>query len=145
MTETEEFLATVLPAYVEAEAAVHHGNIEARLALWSRTDPLTLFGAGRNASGWAELQAVFEWLGASFADCVSYEHEVIAAEARGDLAYLVALEHNTTSINGVRSTYSLRATTVFRREAGAWRIVHRHGDPLLTAKSDVLHAVAPGT
>jgi ketosteroid isomerase-like protein len=26
--------------------------------------------------------------------------------------------------------YTLRVTTVFRREDGEWRIVHRHGDSL---------------
>ena len=29
---------------------------------------------------------------------------------------------------GERATYTLRATHVFRREDGEWRIVHRHGD-----------------
>ncbi|MDT4921432.1 MAG: hypothetical protein QOI15_2334 [Pseudonocardiales bacterium] len=129
MDETEQFLATVLPAYVAAERAIHSGDVEPRLALWSRTEPLTLFGAARTGRGWDELHRTFQWLKTTFSDCVSYEHEVVAAEASGDLAYLVALEHNTTSVDGVRTTYTLRATTVFRREGGQWRIVHRHGDP----------------
>lgn len=128
-TETEDFLATVLPAYVAAETALHNGDVEPRLALWSRTDPLTLFGAARTGQGWDELHETFQWLSTTFSDCVSYEHEVVAAGASGDLAYLVALERNTTSVDGVRRTYTLRATTVFRREDGAWKIVHRHGDP----------------
>jgi ketosteroid isomerase-like protein len=54
----------------------------------------------------------------------------IAAGASGDLAYIVALEHTTASINGAPpQPYVLRATTVFRREDGEWRVVHRHGDP----------------
>jgi ketosteroid isomerase-like protein len=129
MSETEEFLAAVLPDYVAAETALHNGDVEPRLRMWSRTDPLTLFGAARTGQGWDELHATFQWLESTFSDCISYEHEVVAAGASGNLAYLVALEHNTTSVDGVQRTYTLRATTVFRREAGEWKIVHRHGDP----------------
>ena len=30
---------------------------------------------------------------------------------------------------------SLRVTTVFRREDGEWRIVHRHADPITSPRS----------
>jgi ketosteroid isomerase-like protein len=29
---------------------------------------------------------------------------------------------------------SVRVTTVFRREEGAWKVVHRHGDSITTAR-----------
>jgi ketosteroid isomerase-like protein len=129
MSETEDFLAAVLPTYLAAETAIHNGDPAPRAALWSRTEPLTLFGAAVTGRGWGELGATFEWLGRSFSDCTSYKNEVVAAGASGDLAYLVAVERTTASIDGVPRSYELRATTVFRREGGAWRIVHRHGDP----------------
>lgn len=129
MTETEEFLAAVLPDYVTAETAIHNGNAAPRKALWSRSEPLTLFGAAVNGRGWAELEATFDWLGRTFSDCVSYENELVAAGASGDLAYHVAIEHSSASMNGTPRTYALRVTTIFRREDGQWRIVHRHGDP----------------
>jgi ketosteroid isomerase-like protein len=70
-------------------------------------------------------------LGASFSDCQSYENDVIAAGASGDLAYTVAYERTTASIDGRPPTpYVLRVTTVFRREHGDWRVVHRHADAL---------------
>jgi ketosteroid isomerase-like protein len=73
----------------------------------------------------------FEWLGSLFSDCPAYEIEVVAAGASGDLAYLVAFEHTTASVNGAPpASYTLRVTTVFRREDGAWRVAHRHGDSL---------------
>jgi ketosteroid isomerase-like protein len=37
----------------------------------------------------------------------------------------------TAAVNGAPpGPYTLRVTTVFRREDGQWRIVHRHGDSL---------------
>jgi ketosteroid isomerase-like protein len=140
-TETEDFLAEVLEAYVSAEAAVHNGDPAPRSALWSHAAPLTLFGAARTRVGWEEVHEAFQWLGSLYSDCVSYEHEVVAAGASGDLAYLVALEHNTTSLSGIPTTYTLRATTVFRREDGVWRIVHRHGDHYV-GDQEVAEAVA---
>ena len=47
----------------------------------------------------------------------------------GDLAYVVAIEHTTASIGGgPTQSYSLRATTILRREDGEWRAIHRHAD-----------------
>jgi len=45
-------------------------------------------------------------------ELTSYENEIVAAEAVGDLGLHVALEHTTASIAGAgrRGTYVLRAT-----------------------------------
>lgn len=131
MTETEEFLATMRPRIAEAEIALHNGDSGPRITMWSRTEPLTLFGAAMNGRGWREIGPMFDALGKQFSDCLSYENEIVAAEARGDLAYTVALEHTTASINGAEPRpYVLRVTTIFRREDGEWKVVHRHGDAL---------------
>jgi ketosteroid isomerase-like protein len=131
MTETEEFLAATMPRLTEAETALHNGDTAGRIAMWSRTDPLTVFGAALSARGWGEIGPMFDRLGTVFADCESYDNEIVAAGASGDLAYIVALEHTTASINGAPvQPYVLRATTVFRREDGEWKVVHRHADSL---------------
>src|SRR5262245_56445688 len=131
MSETEEFLAATMPRLTEAEIAIHNGDAEPRIAMWSRDEPVTLFGAAVTKTGWAEARSTFEKLGSLFSGCTGYEIEVVAAGASGDLAYLVALEHTTASVNGAPpESYTLRVTTVFRREDGEWRVAHRHGDSL---------------
>src|SRR5690348_6281910 len=131
MTETEKFLEATMPRLTEAETAIHNGDASARIAMWSRDEPVTLFGAAVTRTGWAEARRTFEQLGSVFSDCTGYEIEVVAAGASGDLAYLVAFEHTTASVNGAQAEpYTLRVTTVFRREDGEWRVVHRHGDSL---------------
>jgi ketosteroid isomerase-like protein len=135
VTETEQFLATMRPRIAEVETALHNGDAGPRIAMWSRAEPLTLFGAGMSGRGWSEIGSIFDVLGKQFSDCLSYENEIVAAEACGDLAYTVALEHTTASINGAEpKPYVLRATTIFRREDGEWKAVHRHADAL-TAES----------
>ena len=32
------------------------------------------------------------------------------------------------------SAVSLRATTIFRREDGLWKVLHRHADPITTPR-----------
>ena len=128
---TEAFLASMLSRLTAADTALHNGDAAPRKALWLTTEPVTLFGAAMMTSGWPEIEATFDWLATRFSDCTSFAIEVVAAEARGDLAYLVAIEHTTASIGGdPPAPYSLRVTTIFRREAGAWKVVHRHADAL---------------
>jgi ketosteroid isomerase-like protein len=139
MTETEQFLAATMPRLTKAEIALHNGDPTPRIAMWSRTEPLTLFGAAMSGRGWAEIGVTFEVLGQQFSNCTSYENEIVAAEARGDLAYTVALEHTTASIAGAPpQPYVLRATTIFRREDGEWKVVHRHGDALASDSGQVV-------
>ena len=137
MTETEEFLAATMSRYNEAETALHNGDVGPRMAMWSRDEPVTLFGAAVSARGWAEIAEAFEWLGRSMSACSSYENEVVAAGASGDLAYTVAIEHTSASINGQPQQYELRVTTVFRREDKEWKVVHRHGDVISSEAGDL--------
>jgi ketosteroid isomerase-like protein len=144
VTETERFLVAMSWQITEAETALHGGDAGPRIAMWSRTDPLTLFGAAMSGVGWAEIGPIFEGLGRQFSNCTSYRNEIVAAEARGDLAYTVALEHTTASINGGKpKPYVLRATTIFRREDGEWKVVHRHGDALTADSGALVRRLAP--
>lgn len=128
--ELEEFLRTTLPRQMAAEYAIHHGDVEPRMALWSRENPVTLFGAaGPNKSGWDEVSQTFRWVASLFSRCDNYSFELVAAGVSGDLAYTVGYERSTVSTNdGPPRSNILRVTHVYRREGGEWKIVHRHGD-----------------
>ncbi len=131
MDEVGEFLAATLPRLEEADTALHNGNPELRRGIWSHNDPVTLFGAAVTKSGWAEIGPTFDWLASNFSNCESFEYEVFAAGVSGDLAYIVGIEHTTASVRGAPAVpYSLRVTTILRREDGEWKVVHRHGDPV---------------
>jgi alkanesulfonate monooxygenase SsuD/methylene tetrahydromethanopterin reductase-like flavin-dependent oxidoreductase (luciferase family) len=42
------------------------------------------------------------------------------------MAYTAGLEDTSVSVDGQPRTYTLRATQVYRRESGEWRVAHRH-------------------
>ena len=144
MTERDDFLSTTLPRQVEAETAIHDGDVGPRLRMWSTAAPVTLFGAlGPCDSGWAEVSRTFRWIAARFSHCTSYDFELVAAGASGDLAYTVGYERSSRSFDGGPvQPATLRVTHVYRRESGEWKIVHRHGDqvivdqPVPAAESD---------
>ena len=127
-TETQRFLDEMVPRQRAAEQAIHNGDAEPRLALWSRADPVTVFGAKLSSSGWPDVEQMFRKVASWFSDSEAYEFEVIAAGASGDLAYTIGYEHNQVKVDGRPRTYTLRVTHVYRREDGRWRIVHRHAD-----------------
>ena len=129
MNQTEAFLSSVLPRLIEADTALHNGDAGLRKAMWSHNDPATLFGAAQSASGWSDLREVFDWLESQFSNG-TYDYEVLAAGASGDLGYIVGIEHSSVSIGGAEpEAYELRVTTICRRENGEWKVVHRHADP----------------
>ncbi|MGY1602463.1 nuclear transport factor 2 family protein [Geodermatophilus sp. SYSU D00815] len=128
MDDREEFVGWVKTALYEAELALHNGDPSLRRALWSRNEPVSVLGAWRNAHGQGELDELFTALGKSFSDCTSYAFELLAYDVVGDMAYTAGFEHTSASVDGQPRTYTLRATQVYRREDGEWRVVHRHGD-----------------
>jgi ketosteroid isomerase-like protein len=127
MTDREDFIAWIHSVLRDAEVALHNGDSAPRRAIWSRNEPVSVLGAWRNATGQQELDELFAHLAESFSDCTSYEIELLEAEVSGDIAYSVGFEHTSASVNGVPRTYTLRATQIYRREDGEWKVSHRHG------------------
>jgi ketosteroid isomerase-like protein len=128
MSDHDDFLTWVKTALYDAELALHNGDALPRRAVWSRNEPVSVLGAWRNAQGQHELDRLFESLAASFSSCTSYRFELQAYDVVGDMAYTAGLEHTSASIDGQQRNYTLRATQVYRREQGEWKVAHRHGD-----------------
>jgi len=128
MSDQNDFMAWVRSSLRDAEIAMHNGDAAPRRAIWSRHDPVSVLGAWKSATGQKELTDLFGQLEGTFSNCTSYSYEIVAADVIGDMAYTVGYEHTQASVNGEPRKYSLRATQVYRREDGEWRVAHRHAD-----------------
>jgi ketosteroid isomerase-like protein len=135
MNDRDDFLAWVNSSLRDAEIAVHDGDAGPRREIWSRREPVTVLGAAKSATGRAEVDELFSWMEKSMSGCASYRLEVVAAEVSGNVAYTVGYEHTQAVINGESRTYTLRATQIYRREDGEWKVVHRHGSPVPEAEA----------
>jgi hypothetical protein len=71
----------------EAEEAFVHGDPRLRMELWSRRDPVTLFGAiGMSESSWDQLSKTFTWVASRFSNVSDFRLDVEVVEASGDVA-----------------------------------------------------------
>jgi ketosteroid isomerase-like protein len=139
MSDVDAFLAEIHPRLVAELQALHNGDPQPRLAMWSTKDPVTLFGAAMSGSGWAQVSGIFRSIASRWSDCTDQRVELLVAGVSGDLAYTVGLEHTAVSVDGVPvEPYTLRVTQVYRREDGEWKIVHRHGDQVPIDQSQSL-------
>ena len=131
MDDLDVFLADVVPRLSAWCEAIHDGDAGAHHELWSHHDPVTLFGslvAARRGSD--DVSAGTELVASNFRSSESFEYDVLAAGVSGDLGYVAGIERSavTPAQRDEPSSATLRVTTVFRREDGRWKVVHRHGD-----------------
>jgi ketosteroid isomerase-like protein len=112
-----------------ALAEMGTGQPDPYIDCWPESDDVTLFGAwGPIERGKRRLDATFRWVGSRFQGGPLVPEDVVAF-ASGDLAYTVGFEHGEVVIDGgARQPMTIRVTHIYRRIAGAWRLVHRHAD-----------------
>ena len=116
---------------------ITRGNPEVYKSLWSRRDDATLANPfGPPVRGWEEISARLDLAAGNYRDGRDYEFENIATVVAEELAYTVDIERISTRVGGSDelSLIAIRATTIFRREDGEWKVTHRHGDPITTMR-----------
>ena len=91
---------------------------------------------GPPARGWSEVSATLDRAAANYRDGEVVGFENVSAVVTPDLAYAVEIERYRARVGGAveMAAVELRVTTVFRREDAAWKVVHRHGDPITAAR-----------
>jgi NAD(P)H-dependent FMN reductase/ketosteroid isomerase-like protein len=64
----------------------------------------------------------------TFSPASKTQLKILDAQASGDIAFWVGLQHFEGAIAGKSQKMTLRITEIFRRVCGEWRLVHRHAD-----------------
>ena len=113
------------------------GNPEAVKKLFSHRDDVTLANPlGPPARGWEQVAATIERASSNFRDGEDLHCETMAKYVTPELAYTVWIERVKVKMGGMEdfAPSALRVTMIFRPEDGAWKVVHRHADPITTAQ-----------
>jgi ketosteroid isomerase-like protein len=64
-----------------------------------------------------------------------HEFRVIEKHVSDGLGYVIGFEPFRARVDGKEGSGSLRVTTILRNEGGAWKLVHRHADPITVPQS----------
>ena len=137
MSGADDFDALIEP-YHEALSAILSGDSSGYKALYSQGDDVTLANPfGGVARGRAEVEERLDKAASNFRDGEVIGFETITKSVTSELAYLVEVEKSKAKVGGSDEQISteIRVTTVFRPEAGTWKVVHRHADPAVNVKT----------
>ena len=119
-----------------ADAAQSYVNGDAApvLALLTRNSASTFFGPGGGHTDGADAVAATHEQGAkSFQPGGDNALEFLQVFASDGVGYWVGIQRAHARLPGKPEAVpmDLRVTEIFRREDGAWRLVHRHADMLV--------------
>jgi ketosteroid isomerase-like protein len=123
--------------YHEALDAFFRGDPRPAQALYSHADDASLANPfGPVAVGWADVAATMDRAAANYRDGRATGFETIGTLVTPELAYLVEVERFEAKVgdSDEMATGALRVTSIVRPEAGEWRIIHRHADPIVARR-----------
>jgi ketosteroid isomerase-like protein len=113
------------------------GNPEPNKEMFSHRDDVTLANPlGPPAHGWDEVAETMERAASQVSGGEITSFDVVEKYVTPELAYVVWIERNRAKLGGKEdiSPFDLRVTMIFRPEDGTWKVVHRHADPITTAR-----------
>lgn len=118
-------LRDVEARFYRALRRLHHdpAALPELLALWSDGDDSSTMNArGGVERGRDAVRERWTWWASQGIPMEAEPVETLSVIASADLGCTTGLEYH--------SDRTLRITHLYRREAGEWRLVHRHADPL---------------
>jgi ketosteroid isomerase-like protein len=113
------------------------GNPEPMQAMFSHREDVTLANPfGPPVRGWEQGAATMERAASNIREGEIADFETLSKGVTPELAYVVWVERNMGKLGGREEAarFDLRVTTILRPEEGAWKIVHRHADPITTPR-----------
>ena len=127
----------VLEQYHLALDEIMKGSAEGYKRVYSHRDDVTLANPfGPPARGWDEVAKTLERAASHYRDGETTGFENLAKYVTAELAYTLEIERCQAKVGGRDNVtpIAVRVTTIFRREEGEWKVVHRHADPITKAQ-----------
>jgi ketosteroid isomerase-like protein len=133
----EDNVDELIKQYNVAVGEFLKGNPEPVKKMWSHRLDVTLANPlGPAVRGWEQVAATVEHAASQMRDGEIVDVENIVKYVTPELAYIMRTERAKAKVGGKEAVTptSLRVTMIMRPEDGVWKIVHRHADPITTAR-----------
>ena len=130
-------LDQVVEQYHLALGEIVKGNPEPLKMVYSHREDVTLANPfGPPVRGWEQAAATMERAASNYRDGEIVGFENVAKYVTPEFAYIVEVERYKAKVGGGEelAPIALRVTSIFRPEEGTWKVVHRHADPITTAR-----------
>jgi ketosteroid isomerase-like protein len=117
--------------------SIMKGDYSGYATLYSHADDVTLGNPfGPFVRGYEAVLQTLEGAASHYRDGGATGFDGISQHVSGGLACIVEVERYRARVGGREemSDVSARVTSVFRREDGVWRLIHRHADPITSAR-----------
>ncbi|WP_310474211.1 nuclear transport factor 2 family protein [Sandarakinorhabdus sp.] len=121
----------------EALRKILNGDPSGYAALFADSDDITLGNPfGPFGKGPAEVRARLANAATKYRDGSVRSVERVATYGAGDQFVLVEIENGRARLGASPdfADFSARVTSVYQRAGRQWRLVHRHADPITTAR-----------
>jgi uncharacterized protein (TIGR02246 family) len=108
--------------------AMANGDAGSMADIWSHDDDVTtMHPIGGREEGWDAVRGSWEGVAAASTDGTLTRSDQ-AIRVIGDSAYELCTESVSWTFAGEPMSLEGRATNVYRKEKGEWKIVHHHAD-----------------
>lgn len=121
----------------QAGDAIVKGDYEGYAQLYSRRDDVTLGNPfGPFACGYEDVLQTLQGAGLHYREGEATGFERVSEHVTPELACFVEVERYRAKVGGRDeiTPVSVRVTSIFRKEDGMWRLVHRHADPITSPR-----------
>jgi len=126
-----------LPEWEKAQSRFINGDATLWKQRASHREDVTILGGfgGLGEKGWDAVGTRYDWASSQYKGRgATMKVEYLSIVVSGDLAFTVGIERQEGARVGDQQNSArraLRATQIFRRESGTWKLLHRHADPLI--------------
>jgi len=130
---TSDDLNRAVELHHRAGDMIMKGSHEGYAELYSRQDDVTLGNPfGPFARGYEDVLRTLQGAASHYRDGEATGSERVSEHVTPELACFVEVGSYRAKVGGRDdiTPVSVRVTSIFRKEDGVWRLVHRHADPI---------------
>jgi ketosteroid isomerase-like protein len=125
---TEDEVRKASQQFYAALNRMANGDAGSMADIWSHSATVTtMHPIGGREVGWDEVRGPWgQVAGLASGGQIKLRDQLI--QISGDMAYEVGTEQGQFKLAGQQVPIEQRVTNIYRREGGAWKIVHHHSD-----------------